>query len=169
MKDEADSPGAAKQDAESTLRPAGPLRRALATWIDMVVFCGLCAVIALPVVGAVDWAALPTDLSQVTDAVSDPSWISHASGILGMLIALWWAYFAVGWGLVGATPGKWLLGMRIIDHQQRCPIGLSRGFLRLVAYCIGSLTLGVGHLMMVFRADRCALHDILSGTRVVRR
>jgi uncharacterized RDD family membrane protein YckC len=135
----------------------------------MILFCGLCASIAWPVTRAVDWSTLPTDLAEFTETVSNPSWISHASGVLGMWIALWWCYFAVGWGLLGATPGKWVCGLQIIDHEQRCPIGLSRAVMRMVAYTISSLTLGIGHWLIVFRADRRALHDILAGTRVVRR
>jgi uncharacterized RDD family membrane protein YckC len=156
-------------EAADAPRPGGPLRRLIATLLDMGIFCGLCALLATPVTRAIHWTALPVNLQEVTDAVSDPTWISHASGVLGMWIALWWCYFAVGWGLFGATPGKRLCGLEIIDHQHRCPIGLTRGVLRLVAYSVSSFTFGIGHLMVVFRPDRCALHDILAGTRVVRR
>jgi uncharacterized RDD family membrane protein YckC len=86
-----------------------------------------------------------------------------------MWIALWWCYFVVGWGLLGATPGKWLLGLRVIDHRGRFPIGVSRAVMRLCAYSVSALTFGIGHLIMLFRRDRCALHDLLAGTRVVRR
>ena len=156
-------------EVQATYRSAGAIRRLLATLIDMTVYCAVCAAIALPVIRTVTWCALPNDLEQFVDVVSDPAWISHASGVLGMWIALWWAYFAVGWGLFGATPGKRLLGIKIIDYQQRSPIGLTRGVLRLVAYTVSSLTFCVGHLMLLFRSDRCALHDLLAGTRVVRR
>jgi uncharacterized RDD family membrane protein YckC len=149
-------------------RPAGVLSRALATLIDMAVYCGLCALLALPVVRAAAVPAIPRDLAQLTAAITDPSWISHASGVLGIWVALWWSYFVVGWGLLGATPGKWLLRIRIVDHHRRFPIGLSRAILRLVAYMVSSLTLGVGHLLLLFRSDRCALHDLLAGTQVVR-
>jgi uncharacterized RDD family membrane protein YckC len=169
----------AVRDDQATVQPrpqrsrrpkcAGALRRLVATLIDMALFCSICAAIALPVTRAVDWTALPTDLQEVTDAVSDPSWISHASGVLGMWIALWWCYFAVGWGLMGATPGKWISGLKIIDHEERCPIGLPRALMRMVAYTISSLTLGIGHLLILFRPDNRALHDVLAGTRVVRR
>ncbi len=51
------------------------------------------------------------------DSLTDPGWIAHAAGILGLWIALWWCYFAVGWGLLGATIGKWVFGLRIVDHR----------------------------------------------------
>ena len=147
--------------------PAGSVRRLLATLVDMVLFCGLCAAIAWPVVSAVNWAAIPSDVDGFVETVSDPQWISHASGVLGMWIALWWCYFVVGWGLFGATPGKWLLGVRIVDHKYRYPIGISRALMRLFSYGVSSITLGLGHLLAVFRGERLALHDSLAGTRVV--
>jgi uncharacterized RDD family membrane protein YckC len=151
------------------LTPAGPIRRLIATHIDMLVFCSVCALLAFPLVRAVDWSSVPVNLDEITNTLSDPSWVNHASGVLGIWIALWLCYFAVGWGLFGATPGKWAAGIKVVDHKGRCPIGLTRGVMRLVAYGVSSITLGLGHLLLVFRSDRRALHDILAGTRVVRR
>jgi uncharacterized RDD family membrane protein YckC len=150
-------------------RPAGPFRRLVATLLDMVVFCSLCAAIALPVAKTVDWSELPSNLDELTRVLGDPSWIGRASGVVGMCVALWWCYFVVGWGLLGATPGKWIAGLRVVDHRGRAPIGVTRAVLRLFAYSVSSLTFGIGHIMLVFRADRCALHDLLAGTRVVCR
>jgi uncharacterized RDD family membrane protein YckC len=150
------------------LHPAGLLRRLPATLIDMVLFCSACALLAYPVSRNIDWTTVTVDPAQLMDQLADPTWIGHAAGILGLWIALWWCYFAVGWGLVGATPGKWLLGLRIVDHQGRHPIGLSRAFLRLAAYSVSSVTLGMGHLLIVLRHDRRALHDVLAGTWVVK-
>lgn len=143
-------------------------RRLVATWIDMIVFCSLCAILAFPVASAVHWSAVPTNLDEVTTAISDSLWVGRASGVLGMWIALWWCYFVVGWGLLGATPGKWVMGLRVTDHKGRCPIGTTRAVMRLFGYAVSSITLGVGHLLAFFRPDRRALHDILAGTRVVR-
>ena len=151
------------------LRSAGMTRRVLATLVDMVVLCGLCGLLAYPVARSVNWSSLPTDFEQVAAVVTDPFWVGRAAGILGMWIALWWSYFLVGWGLLGATPGKWAMGLRIVDHKLRFPIGVSRAALRLSAYAVSSITLGGGHLLILFRYDRCALHDLLAGTQVVPR
>jgi uncharacterized RDD family membrane protein YckC len=149
--------------------PGGAIRRLLATLADMLLLCSLGVAVALPVARTVDWAALPGNLEDVSRLLGDPTWIARVSGVLGMWIALWWCYFVVGWGLLGATPGKWLLGLRVIDHRGRFPIGVSRAVMRLFAYSVSSLTLGIGHLILLFRRDRCALHDLLAGTRIVRR
>jgi uncharacterized RDD family membrane protein YckC len=149
-------------------RCAGAARRAVATLIDMLVFSGLSAAIVLPLASGIDWAARFSSLEDMTTALTNPAWLGHASGMLGIWIALWWSYFVVGWGLIGATPGKWLLGLRVVDYRGRHPIGAARAALRLVAYSVTSVTLGWGHLLIVFRRDHRGLHDILAGTRVVR-
>ena len=150
------------------LRAGGPVRRALATLVDMALFCLLTAAIVLPLARTVDWTPIPSNLEEITAVLGDASWLGRAGGVLGMCVALWWCYFVVGWGLAGATPGKWLFGLRVIDHKGRLPIGATRAVMRLFAYTVSSLTFGIGHLLLLFRADRCALHDLLAGTRVVR-
>jgi uncharacterized RDD family membrane protein YckC len=157
------------EQAPAGLQTAGLLRRLPATVIDMVVFCSVCFLLAYPVCRDIDWRMAMTDPSVFLGSLMDPAWLAHAAGILGLWIALWWCYFAVGWGLLGATIGKWILGLRIVDHRGRSPIGLSRAFLRLAAYSVSSVTLGMGHLLILLRPDRRALHDVLAGTWVVRR
>jgi uncharacterized RDD family membrane protein YckC len=130
--------------------------------------CGLCGIIAWPVASGVNWSAVPTDIDEFLLRISDTEWVSHASGVLGMWIALWWCYFLVGWGLFGGTPGNWLTRTRVVDLKGRYPMGLSRAAMRLAGYIVNAVTLGLGHLLM-FKTDRKALHDMLAGTRVVCR
>jgi len=150
------------------LREASPLRRLITTLADMLIYCSLCAAIAWPVASDIDWSAVPTDLDELFLRIGDTAWVSHASGVLGMWIALWWCYFLVGWGLFGGTPGNWLTGTRVADLKGRYPMGVSRAAMRLAGYMVNAVTLGLGHLLM-FKSDRKALHDMLAGTRVVRR
>jgi uncharacterized RDD family membrane protein YckC len=156
-------------DAAEGWKPAGLTWRLPATILDMAVYCGLCALLALPVSQTFDWSTLWGGIDELAKAASDSVWLGHASSILGLWIALWWCYFVVGWGLLGATPGKWAFGLRIMDYHQRCPIGPARAFLRLAGYMVSSVTFEWGHLLMLIRSDRRTLHDVLAGTRVVRK
>ncbi|RLE23419.1 MAG: hypothetical protein DRJ65_11895 [Acidobacteria bacterium] len=165
------------QDAEGTedsfpgrnLPSAGVRRRLMASLADMVIFVGLSLALFLPLFRAMpDLPTGGTAIDTVSSLARDTSWLSHVAGILGLWVALWWCYFLVGWGLLGCTPGKWLLGLRVVDHQGRCPIGASRAAMRLLAYMASSVTLIGGHMLAVLRGDRLALHDVLAGTRVVR-
>jgi uncharacterized RDD family membrane protein YckC len=47
-------------------------------------------------------------------------------------------------------------------------LGYGRALARQLAWLLSPLTLGVGFLVAVTRADRRALHDLVAGTRVVR-
>jgi len=160
--------GADTEIPDPLLREASPLRRLIATLADMLIYCSLCVAIAWPVASGINWSAVPTDIDEFFLRISDTAWVSHASGVLGMWIALWWCYFLVGWGLFGGTPGNWLTRTRVVDLKGRYPMGLSRAAMRLAGYIVNAITLGLGHLLM-FRSDRKALHDMLAGTRVVCR
>lgn len=151
------------------LPSAGWWRRLAANLLDMLVFCSLSGLLVLPLIHGLDLEPGALDPDALIARLSQPAWRSHAAGVAGIWIGLWWAYFALGWGLAGATPGRWIAGVAIVDHRERCPIGIPRALLRLVAYCVSSVTLGAGHLLVLLRHDRRALHDLLAGTRVVVR
>ncbi len=150
------------------MAPASSLRRGLAMLVDMVVYCGVCALIAIPVLSQAPLPEGESVLDILSAAAADSQWIGRFAGVVGLWIALWWSYFLVGWGLLGWTPGKLVFGLRVVDHQGRCPIGASRAAMRLVAYTASSVTIIFGHLLAIFRYDCRTLHDVLSGTSVVR-
>jgi uncharacterized RDD family membrane protein YckC len=77
------------------------------------------------------------------------------------------AYYALFWGLKGATPGKLVLGLAVAAEDGTSPIGMSRATLRVLGYVASGLLLGIGFLMIAFGGT--ALHDRIAGTRVVRR
>ncbi|MCK5378963.1 MAG: RDD family protein [Acidobacteria bacterium] len=169
MADLKEAEGAQEAFPGRDLPTAGVRRRLMATLADMVIFVGLSVVLCLPLLRAMpDLSADGTAIDAVSSLAQDTPWLSHVAGIGGLWVALWWCYFLVGWGLMGCTPGKWLLGLRVVDHQGRCPIGASRAAMRLLAYMASSVTLIGGHMLAVLRGDRLALHDVLAGTRVVR-
>jgi len=150
--------------------PAGPLVRLGATLMDMVVFSVLSAILASPLLLHLPIPARQAiTLEGLTALAGDSLWIRAALACLILWIAAWWAYFVVGWGMLGATPGQWLFGLRVVDHHGHFPIGPARAALRLVAYSIGSLPMCSGHLLVLLRGDCRALHDVLAGTRVISR
>ena len=68
-------------------------------------------------------------------------WLHDAAGgridafeVRWLAIGLLFAYFALGEGLFGATPGKWLLGLRIAREGRTEPPGIGRALVRTVAF-----------------------------------
>jgi uncharacterized RDD family membrane protein YckC len=90
-------------------------------------------------------------------------------GLYGLALLISIAYPIYFWGARGATPGKKLLGLTVVNGAGESPIGYSRAFLRLVGYLINGFTFGIGFLLIALSEDKRGLHDRIADTRVVRR
>lgn len=77
------------------------------------------------------------------------------------------AVFIVGWALRGASPGKLLLELRVVDARSGRHPGWVQSAIRYLGYLVSALPLGLGFLWAAFDRERRALHDRLAGTRVV--
>ncbi len=107
----------------------------------------------------------PTVLEPARAAVAR---IAAAFAVAGLKTALcaglyFIAFEASPWS---ATPGKRLLGLRVLDSDGR-PAGLGRASVRFLAGALSWLTFNLGHAMAGLRRDGRALHDLLAGTCVV--
>jgi len=67
----------------------------------------------------------------------------------------------------GQTPGKMLFGIRVIRRDGHDPT-VSQAWFRPLGYVVSGLPLGLGFLLAAVPPHKVALHDLLSGTRVVR-
>ncbi len=76
------------------------------------------------------------------------------------------AYHVYFWSVRGATPGKELFDLQVQTEHGRSPIGVRRAVLRIVGYCAGVASLGIGFLMILF--GDAGLQDRIAGTRVAR-
>jgi hypothetical protein len=65
-----------------------------------------------------------------------------------------------------ASPGKRLLGLRATGRGNE-GLGIGRAVSRYLAGALSWITLNIGHLMATAAPDHLALHDRVSGTRVV--
>ncbi len=70
-------------------------------------------------------------------------------------------YFAVFWWVWGATPGKLIFGLRVVDHTGG-PIGLERALVRTV-----QIPLCLGFIWASFDERRQGVHDKMAGTYVI--
>ena len=94
----------------------------------------------------------------------------NSAETVGVLVAFTVAVinFVLLAGLTGRTVGKWATGLRIEQMDgdlPGIPVALFRHF---VGYPLSCLTLGLGFLLAVFSAQGRGLHDLISGTVVVR-
>ncbi|MCK9371934.1 MAG: RDD family protein [Sulfuricurvum sp.] len=71
------------------------------------------------------------------------------------------------WHLSGQTPGKKLAQIRVVDARTLENAPYWKLILRFIGYFISFITL-IGFFIGVFRRDKRTLHDLLSGTAVIR-
>lgn len=67
----------------------------------------------------------------------------------------------------GATPGKKMVGITIVDAYTFQEITNQQAIARSLGYIPSTLLLGFGFLMIAIRPDKRALHDIIAGTAVI--
>ena len=81
--------------------------------------------------------------------------------LMAAVIIIFWKRWA------GATPGKRLLGIHVVDFKTGLKISNSQAVVRYIGYIASSIILMIGFLMVAFRRDKRALHDLMAGTAVV--
>ena len=74
-------------------------------------------------------------------------------------------YLVTFWTVLGQTPGKWLLGVKVVAKGGG-PVGLRRSLVRLVGYVLSALPCYLGFLW-VLGPQRRGWHDRLADTEVV--
>jgi uncharacterized RDD family membrane protein YckC len=91
---------------------------------------------------------------------------------IGMALALWvvgvYFYYGYFYRTKGATPGKLLFDLRVLDGKTGTYLGTQQTIGREVfGKLLSAFTLGIGYFMAGVREDKKALHDIVCDTRVV--
>ena len=72
-------------------------------------------------------------------------------------------------GKYGATPGKMVMGLKVITSDGGA-LTYTKGLLRSLAEMLSGLICYIGYLMVAFdKEEHKALHDMICDTRVVRR
>jgi uncharacterized RDD family membrane protein YckC len=155
-----------------TLSPAGLSRRAIAAAVDWV----LVGILS----GLLSWLLLEAWLR------AGSSWAGSsersAAGIFDFhgatRVQLCWVavlfvssfFYSVIWhSRLGATPGKLLVGLAVVDARGGAPISTRQAVLRFLGALVGGLGLGLGFVLAWREPSRRAAHDFWSGTCVIRR
>lgn len=132
---------------------AGPVSRLLAYAADTA-FIGVVFTAGLALLRFAVEAATP--------------WTLNVEGVAFVLASLAWSalYFGSSWVGFARSPGMSLLGLRIV-RADGAPLDRRHALIRLLAFPLGFLTLGIGFLGIVVGRTRQALYDRIADTAVV--
>lgn len=76
-----------------------------------------------------------------------------------LLVTLWYAF--------SATPGKMLMGMKIVDADTGMPPNNGQNIIRFIGYHASTLVFGLGIFWIMWDKRRRAWHDMMANTVVV--
>lgn len=140
-----------------TLAFSGFWRRLVAYLIDGIILNVAIWIVA----GALGGDLIYTDPDAFVQGTAIWS-ISAASFLIPMV-------YTIGfWISSGATPGKMVFGMRILQAETGYPITPGQAIGRFFGYFVSSFVLGLGFLWVGFDARKQGWHDKLAGTVVIR-
>ncbi len=149
------TPREARRALEHQGRYAGAVTRLLAYLADItiisVLFGASIALMSTAIDVATPWTL---DLSKDNTAV--------------LIVYFLWAalYFGNSWVLRAKSPGMTLLGLRIV-RSDGGELDKRHALIRLVAFPLGFLTLGLGFLGIIFGKTHQAIYDRIADTAVV--
>lgn len=89
---------------------------------------------------------------------------SPIAGIVQMLLLV--IITIVFWKNSGQTPGKKAFNLEIVDSKTFKSASIQKLTVRYFSYFISLISI-IGFFMPLFRKDKKALHDIISGTAVI--
>jgi uncharacterized RDD family membrane protein YckC len=139
-----------------TRRYAGFWIRFVARVIDTVILT-----IALLVIN------IPLQMMIGLRGITDPTRVLALTGIVAVInLAIYCAYEVYFVSTRGGTPGKLILGLKII-RSDGSPLTAGQAAGRFLAYFINSFTLMIGFIIAGFDDQKRALHDRICDTRVI--
>ena len=136
-------------------------------WIRVVAYLidAILLNIAFGIIGSIIGISLiPADPTHM-----DPmEYIEQAGRLQLVALVVTWLYFALMESSArGATVGKMVVGLRVVD-EQGSRISFLRATGRFFAKVLSGLILFIGYLMVAFTERKRGLHDIIAGTLVVK-
>lgn len=111
----------------------------------------------VPIINTLDDALRYLQTSSIT-----------ANKLMFVYLPIFFVYEVVLNGRFGATLGKMVIGARVV-HVDISPIGYKTAAMRWLGERVSDFICYAGYLLILFRPDRRALHDLIAGTRVIYR
>lgn len=138
-------------------RVAGPVRRALAFAIDLLLYCTIMVAVSLTLLFV---AGMTLSAGATGGALAVALWLIF-------IFIMWWFYFGVQeWLLRGRTLGKWILGLRVITIEGQ-PINGLQAIMRALLRTPDMLVPAIDLVTMSLNDRFQRLGDIVCGTVVI--
>jgi len=148
-------------------RYGGFWRRSIAYLIDEAILYFISLILFL-----IGLLALGLKEDMIANVLTSPDDLTRGMGVPGLLyiaasLLAGMTYFTWFHGIAGRTPGKMLLGLRVIQASGE-PMTPGVAFLRWVGYLISGLLFCLGFLWVAIDRRKQGWHDKIAATVVIR-
>lgn len=154
---------APEQDSLDQLH-AGFVSRAIAFILDLAIMCAILLMSGVFVQLVTLYFPVNKILAHFIGAgVGDALKAPLAFAFIFVVFAGYPVFF---WAMLGETPGKRALGLRVVRRDGR-PLSIWRSLLRYLAYWVSALPLFLGFAWIMVDKRRQGWHDKIAGTCVI--
>ena len=87
-------------------------------------------------------------------------------GLIGLVIGVGYSYYF--WTTSGQTPGKMVMGLKVVNAENGALLEPSAALLRYVGYFVSGIALGLGYLWVLWDPKHDAWHDKIAKTKVIK-
>jgi uncharacterized RDD family membrane protein YckC len=155
--------------AANAARPAGFWARLGAYLVDRIFLSFVCGFVWETIASSMGWKfPQPPETFKTLQEIL--SYFQSLGPLLGyqmvIVFGCGFIYEVIFNGSFGATLGKMAIGARIV-RLDGSRIGYAIAAARWLAERLSDITCGIGYLLIAFREDKRALHDLIVGTRVI--
>lgn len=113
------------------------------------------------ILGVLGYFIFGSEVTQVSGGSVSVSFSGTQTLVPLLYTYLFWVFF-------GATPGKMLFGLKIVDAEGN-KISWLKALLRMFGYFVSSLVIFIGFLWIAFDAKKQGWHDKIAKTFVVKK
>jgi uncharacterized RDD family membrane protein YckC len=147
-----------------TFHPAGFFSRSLAFIIDLVILSVIQLVGSALIQTLLKFFRL-TGLETYIKTILENSTFQIGSGVV-LITLLVIGYYTFFWTLVGFTPGKAILGLKVV-RRNGAKLSFGRSLVRFFSYWISAIPLFLGFFWVLWDRNHRAWHDKIAGTQVL--
>lgn len=87
----------------------------------------------------------------------------------GLYACIAFPYYVWGHHRYGATVGKKILGIEVVDRSTGKRLSIAASIRRCFGYLLSYAVVGAGFLMVAFNSQKLGLHDWIAGSMSIRR
>jgi uncharacterized RDD family membrane protein YckC len=147
----------------STAYPAGFFSRSLAFTIDLFILIVIQLVGSAFVQAILGFFRLAGLVEYIKTILENSTYNLAIGAIFTTLVVI--GYYTFFWTLVGFTPGKAILGLKVA-RKNGSKVSFGRALVRFFAYWISAIPLFLGFFWVLWDSKRQGWHDKIAGTQV---